>query len=139
MRYALVIAAALCASACAPVATSTNPERVIPGGPAPTVLQAGFDRVGIEHDLLVTARERFGDGTVRRALAAPTYLFAKMYHGMLPPPQPGAPPYQPPMALLVRENGQWLAAGRDGYRPANASKVAGIEALLADRSFWSTP
>ena len=87
----------------------------------------------------MTARERFGEPAVRRALAAPTYVFAKFYHGMLPPPQPGDPPYKPPMALLMREDGQWLAASPDGYRPARADATAQLDSLLASRDFWPAP
>jgi hypothetical protein len=112
---------------------------VIPTGPAPAVLQPGFNRAEYEHNLLATARERYGEANVRRALAAPTYLFAKLYHGMLPPPAPGAPPYQPPMTLLIRENGQWLAASADGFRPAAPAAMAPVDALLADSAFWAAP
>jgi hypothetical protein len=103
------------------------------------MIQSGYRPAEFEHDLLATARDRFGEANVRRALAAPTYVFAKFYHGMLPPPQPGDPPYKPPMALLMRENGQWFAATATGFRPATANAVPKLEALLADRAFWATP
>ena len=131
-----ICALAGCATAVAPVPSA---QRVIPSGPPPAILQPGYRPAEFEHDLLATARDRFGEANVRRALAAPTYLFAKFYHGMLPPPRPGDPPYAPPMALLMRENGQWFAATASGYRPAKAESVAKLEAQLADRAFWAAP
>lgn len=139
MRSLLLLPLSALLCACAPVDPAAPPARVIPQGAPPESISGEFDRAAIEQNLLATARERFGEAAVRRALAAPIYLFAKVYHGRLPPPQPGAPPYRPPMALLIHENGQWLAAGAEGFRPASPSVVTSIRSLLNDRAFWSTP
>ena len=126
-----------CAPSVAPVAPAA---RVIPAGPSTNSFNWTDDLATVERELLVTARERFGEAAVRRALAAPTYLFAKFYHGMLPPPPPGpAPPYKPPMALLIRENGQWLAASAEGFQPARTDITLQLDALLASRDFWVAP
>jgi hypothetical protein len=46
---------------------------------------------------------------------------------------------EPAMAMLIRENGQWLAATANGFRPANVEKAAAIDAVLADPAFWAEP
>jgi hypothetical protein len=117
-------------------------ERVIPAGLPPTSINYGFDPAAIQYDLLTSARARFGEDAVRRALAAETYLLAKHYHGRSPPPPPPGTPYrplEPRMGMLVKEGGRWLAATPTGFGPAQAEAVAGIETILADRAFWAEP
>ncbi len=138
MKWSLLLPVAFLVS-CAPTIAPVPPEaRVIPAGPSTNSFNWTDDMPTVERELLATARERFGEAAVRRALGAPTYLFAKYYHGMLPPPPPGgAPPYKPPMALLIRENGQWLAATDQGFRPARADITPQLDALLASPNFWA--
>ena len=140
MKWSLLLLVALLVS-CAPAAAPVAPAlRVIPTGPSTNSFNWTDDMASVERELLATARERFGEAAVRRALAAPTYLFAKFYHGMLPPPPPGpAPPYKPPMALLIRENGQWLAATASGFRSARTEITEQLDAQLASAAFWSAP
>jgi hypothetical protein len=144
MRAAALIAIVL--AGCAPVAAPDGPgvpampaERTIPTGPPPDNYWWDTGIAAIETDLLASARERFGETVVRHALASPTYIFAKFYPGMLPPPQPGDPPYKPPVAILIKEEGRWLAASDSGWRPAQPDRVAEIETMLASTSFWSAP
>ena len=135
MRLSIALAAALAACAPAvPVAQPvTTPEDVIPG----------FVPERVRSDLETTARQRFGDALTDRALASPTYLLSKHYMGLAPPPivQPdGSYKYpDPPMAMLSRENGQWLAATTIGFRAISPQKAAAIDAMLADPAFWAEP
>jgi len=93
---------------CAPVAPAPEP---VTG--SPESVQPGFDPAALQADPEATARLRFGKALVSRALAAPVHLFAKHYMGLAPPPivQPdGSYRYpDPPMAMLIREDGQWKA------------------------------
>lgn len=117
-------------------------ERAIPTGPPPERIEHGFDKAAIEYDLLTTARARFGEATVRRALAAETYLLAKHYHGrMLPPPPPGTPwrASEPLMAMLVKEGGRWLTATPTGFRPAEEEPARAIDEIIASLAFWGEP
>jgi hypothetical protein len=112
--------------------------RVIPSGPPLERVDYGFERAAVESDLLTTARAYFGEAAVRRALAAEVYLLAKYYHGRMPPPPPPGTPWsapKPPMGMLVKEGGRWFAATPTEFRPAQLEAVAGIEAILANRSF----
>ena len=132
----------LLALALAACATTTAGTRLIPSGPEPEQLEAGFDRAVIERDLLLTARSRVGEAAIRRALASQAYIFAKFYPGMMPPPPPGMPhDWKPkfPFTMLFRENGRWLVAAGNEVRSANAASVSRIEALLADEAFWRQP
>ena len=130
---------ALFAAAC----TTTSPAtRLIPIGAEPEQLEAGFDRAAIERDLMLTARNRVGEATIRRALGADSYLFAKYYPGMMPPPPPDMPAnWRPkfPFMLLFQENGRWLAATDAGVRTANEHAVSRIAGLVADEAFWRQP
>ena len=123
---------------CAPVAPAPEP---VTG--SPESVQPGFDPAALQADPEATARLRFGKALVSRALAAPVHLFAKHYMGLAPPPivQPdGSYRYpDPPMAMLIREDGQWLAATLDGMRPAKPDKVAAIDAIVGDAAFWADP
>lgn len=142
IRNALLFTVAL--AACAPTAPAPQPAaRVIPSGPEPDQIEWGYNRAVIERDLLTTARARLGEATVRRALAADAYLFAKSYAGMLPPPPPNAGPdwhYPvPPFTLLFHEGQGWLVATKDGARPAQPAAITEIRALLSDPLFWRQP
>lgn len=135
----IVLLAALSLTACTAPNAAT---RVLPTGAEPEQLDAGFDRAVIERDLLLTARNRVGEAVIRRALAADSYIFAKFYPGMMPPPPPGMPAnWRPkfPFMLLFQEDGRWLAATDAGVRAANATAVSRINALIADDNFWRQP
>lgn len=121
---------------------STNSVRLLPVGPEPEQLEAGFDRAAIERDLFLSARSRFGEAAIRRAFAADNYIFAKYYPGMMPPPPRGMPAdWRPkfPFVLLFEEKGQWLAATPSGVRPANAPAMDKVRAALSDGRFWRQP
>jgi len=133
-------------AACAAVPTvPAATVRVLPSGPPSRELQRDirFIRQTTEQDLLWSALQRYGEANVRRALAAPTYIFAKHYAGMLPPPPPGAGADwkypEPPVAMVIRENGQWLAATPDGFGAARPDKIAEIERILTEPAFWAEP
>jgi hypothetical protein len=103
-------------------------------------LPAGARLAEVEADLLATARERFGDARIDRALAMPDYLIAKRFVGMAPPPPPGAgPDWRPPTpsALLTKQSGRWLVATPDGWREVKREVAAEIDALLAGSDFWN--
>jgi len=131
-----LIAAIAGLAACAPVA----PVAQAPVRPLDSI-QPGFRPAEVRGDLEATARERFGDALTDRALASSTYLFAKHFVGLPPPPivQPDGsyryPP--PPMAMLIRDNGRWLTATAAGFRPAKPDQAAAIEAMLGNPAFWS--
>ncbi len=137
MKRALILAAAAAAlAACAPFAPVVPEER-------PESIDPGFEPARVRTDLETTARKRFGNAMTDRALASRTYFFSKHYMGLAPPPivQPdGSYKYpDPPMAMLVREDGRWLAATDTGFRPAKPDKAAAIDAILADAAFWAEP
>ena len=140
MRRAFILPLILICACSAPVPPQA---RMIPVGPPPERIEFGFDKAAIEYDLLTTARVRFGEPAVRRALGSPAYLFAKHYPGMMPPPPPNAGSNwrypDVPMSILIRANGQWLAATPSGFRRANMEAVKGIETILNDRQFWAEP
>jgi hypothetical protein len=116
---------------------------VVPADTVPEAIPPGFDAQRVRTDLETSARQRFGDALTDQALAAPVYLLSKHYMGLSPPPivQPdGSYKYPDPlMAMLIRENGRWLAATTTGWRPAKAEKATEIDALIADRAFWVEP
>ena len=103
-------------------------------------LPPGFDLQSQRADVIATARQQFGNAAVERALHSSTYLIAKRFAGMLPPPPPGTPmDWRPPTptALLIREATGWLVATPSGWRKANAEVGLEIDRLIADRGFWS--
>lgn len=105
-------------------------------------LPPSFDLQSQRADVIATARQQFGDAAVERALRSSTYLFAKRFAGMLPPPPPGTPmDWRPPTptALLIREGTGWLVATSSGWRTAKGDIALEIEKLIADRGFWSEP
>jgi len=137
-----LLLAALVLAGCAPSVPPYYPDplvRVIPSGSPPEMLQPGFEPVAVANNLLMSARDRFGESAVRRALSAPAYLFAKHFPGMLPPLPPGASPPPIPTAMLMREGDRWVAATPDGFRSVLRDKSEAIDAILADRAFWASP
>ena len=140
-KVALLVAATAALSACAPAPPAPVPAAVL-ARPLDSI-QPGFRPAEVRGDLEATARQRFGDALTDRALASDTYLFAKHFVGLAPPPivEPDGsyryPP--PPMAMLIRENGQWLAATAAGFRAVSADKAAAIDALVRNAAFWSEP
>ena len=131
---ALVAALAGCAAQPAPhaqaVAIAARPLEVLPGEASLAMART---------DLIATARTRFGAAALDRALASPTYLLAKRFAGMAPPPPPGAgPDWRPPTpaALLVRNSAGWAVATAAGWRPAKNGPAAELDRLLAGTAFW---
>lgn len=124
-------------SACAPAVPVAPPVATTEAIPP------GFDPQRVRSDLETTARQRFGDALTDRALASQAFLLSKHYIGLAPPPivQPdGSYKYpDPPMALLIRENGRWMAATAAGLRPAKPEQAATIDAIIADPAFWAEP
>lgn len=146
MKWLALLPVTLLMSACAatpPPVVAAPAERVLPSGPPEKQMGVDYVRQVTEQDLLWGAKQRFGEAMVRRALAAPTYIFAKHYQGMLPPPPPGAGPDwrypEPPVGILIFENDYWQAATPDGFRQARLDKVPEIERVLADPAFWAEP
>ena len=135
--FFIALAAAGALSACAPTVPAAAPVAT------PEAIPAGFDAQRVHSDLETTARQRFGDALTDRALASPVYLLSKHYMGLPPPPivQPdGSYKYpDPPMAMLIRDNGQWLVATATGFRLAKPDKSAAIDAIIADPAFWAEP
>ena len=129
-----------CAAAPAPVEPIAGDA---PRGRPLDVLPAGADLALVREDLIATAAQRFGEGALAQARAAPTYLIAKRFAGMAPPPPPGAGAdwtAPTPTALLMKGMDGWLVAdGRGGWRAANAEAAAEIDQVIADRAFWSEP
>jgi hypothetical protein len=145
MRPYVLAAAALLAGCATPMRVAEPGARLLPTS-APTQEQRmNVDRVRetTEQDLLWSGQQLFGEALVRRALASDTYIFAKHYPGMLPPPPPGAGPDwkypEPPTAILFMENGTWLTATTAGVRQARPDKVEEIRQLLSEEKFWSEP
>ncbi|MXP40892.1 hypothetical protein GRI75_04435 [Altererythrobacter soli] len=105
-------------------------------------LPAGVELRQVEQDLLATARDRFGETAVRRALAAPSHVIVKRFPGMSPPPPPNAgPDWRPaiPVALLAKEGDRWFAATARGWREADAVATAVIEDTLTSEAFREEP
>jgi hypothetical protein len=103
---------------------------------------AGARLAEVEADLLATARERFGQAALDRALGAQTYLIVKRFVGFPPPPPPGAPPDwrpTPAAGMLIKEGQQWLVATAEGWRQAQPEAAARLDALLASQAFWNEP
>ena len=137
-RYPILLAATCAMAACAPAVPPPEPVARLSDSVGPS-----FDPVAVQADLEATARQRFGEPLVAAALASHTYWFAKHYMGLPPPPvvQPDGT-YKhaaPPMAMLVRQNGQWLTATANGFRPAKPDKAAAIEAMVRNVEFWREP
>jgi hypothetical protein len=96
----------------------------------------------VREDLIATASDRWGLEALAEARAAPTYLIAKRFAGMAPPPPPGAGPdwvVPTPAALLMRRPQGWLVATESGWRAAKAEAAAEIDKVLNDPRFWSEP
>ena len=145
MKLCALTIAALLTGCVAPAGVTTAESRVLPtSGPTQEQrMNTDLVRQTSEQDLLWSAKQLFGEQLVRRALAAPTYIFAKHYQGMLPPPPPGAGPDwrypEPPTAVVFVENGIWLVATSNGVRQARSDKVREIQQLLSSQTFLKEP
>jgi hypothetical protein len=74
--------------------------------------------------------------------SAPTYLIAKRFVGMAPPPPPGAGPDwmpTPNAQILIQRSGQWLVADGTRWRPASPGAAAEIDQIIASPDFWTEP
>jgi len=101
----------------------------------------GLPTAKIRSDVEGSVREGFGDGTFQRAIAAEASVMAKLYQGLPPPPvqQPdGSWKYpDPPLAVVLRENGRWYRADAAGVRAVQPAVAAEIEQLLASPQLWA--
>lgn len=103
-------------------------------------LPSGADLSLAGQDLITTASERFGSTALSQAQAAPTYLIAKRFVGMAPPPPQGAGPnWVPPTptALLMRQPDGWMVATATGWRAAKADAAAELDRIFSNPQFWS--
>jgi hypothetical protein len=102
-----------------------------------------LDLAEVRKDLESGAEAKFGEVAFNRLRAASTSIIAKRYFGLAPPPvlQPDGSykDPEPPIALLVRENGQWLTATPTGWRPVAAPASTALDQALADPAFWKEP
>ena len=129
-------------AACAPVAPSPPPIDAVDVSRPLDTLPGGFDPALVRTDLVATARHRFGSAAVDRALGAGSYLIAKRFAGMAPPPPAGVgPDWRPstPAALLIREQKGWMVAADGRWREAQPHAALELDALLADPRLWSEP
>ena len=138
LGFTALLVAALCGCAApGPLAPEALPN------PRPLdILPGGSSLALVRQDLLATAADRFGSEALDEAVAAPTYLVAKRFAGMAPPPPPDAGPgWRPPTpaALLVRRRDGWSVATPTGWRPADPEAAAELDQVLADPRFWSEP
>ncbi|MBA3676984.1 MAG: hypothetical protein H0W74_06210 [Sphingosinicella sp.] len=137
MKHGLTLIVALLAG-CAPV---THPVR--PPGRSEKV-RPGFDPARVRADLVKTARERFGAQMTDEALGSDAFLLIEHYQGLSLPPivEPnGSYRYpDPPFAMLIRRDGQWMVAksGR-GFVALAPERAMALQAALRDRSFWRKP
>lgn len=139
LRLAALALTAGLASCTAPPAAAPV---AIPAARPLDTLPAGADLALVRQDLLATAANRFGAKALDEALASPTYLVAKRFAGMAPPPPPGAgPDWTPPTpaALLIKRPAGWLVATAGGWRLANADAAVELDQTLADPRFWKEP
>jgi len=97
----------------------------------------------IRRDLETSVLERFGQAALDRAGTADASIMAKMYEGLPRPPVQGTDGqwvYPPkPVALLVREGGDWFEASSGGFAPVAAAKASEIDRLLRSADFWAEP
>jgi hypothetical protein len=104
-----------------------------------------FDPDLVRRDLEASADARFGEPLTEQAVAGDTFLIAKHYFGLAPPPelQPDGSyrDREPPVALLVKEEGRWQAArpGSNGFQPIAPDKAATLDRLVSDEALWSEP
>lgn len=137
---AVLVAAALAACTAAPPPPPLTP--IAASGRPLDVLPADAGLALVRDDLVATATARFGAKLVSEARGAPTYLIAKRFVGMAPPPPPGAGPdwvAPTPAALLMKTSAGWMAATPNGWRPAKPDAAAEIDQVIADPRFWSEP
>jgi hypothetical protein len=94
----------------------------------------------IWQDVESSVRSAYGDAAFERARYAEAWIMSKLYRGLPMPPtlQPdGTWKEAPhPVALVIREKGQWLRAGATGYSP-DAAAQSEIETLLESPAFWA--
>jgi len=135
---ALVLATIAACTAGSPAPDPATRAIISSGEPLDT-LPSGADLATVRTDLLTTAVDRFGSDAVNEALAAPAYIIAKRFAGMVPPPPLGEElkPPPTPTALLMKSGSRWMVATASGWRPAQAEAVADIDATLADPTFWN--
>lgn len=115
------------------VVSETRPLEALPPG-------VGLKLV--EQDLLVTARDRFGETAVRQALAAQSHVIVKRFPGRPPePPADAGRDWRPTLAvaLLAKEGERWFAATPRGWREADAVATAVIEETLTSEAFRVEP
>ena len=127
-------------AACTTAGPSPQSGTIVTSGRPLQVLPPQVDLGQVRSDLVVTARERFGEAALARALAAPTHLIAKRFMGMVPPPPPGAGPdwvAPTPAALLMKGANGWMMATESGWRAPGADQLAVIDQVIADPGFWS--
>ncbi len=136
-----VVLATIAACTAAPPQPEPAAATVITAERPLQTLPAKVDLSVVRSDLVATAGERFGTGALNEALAAPSYLIAKRFAGMLPPPPPGETTreYVPPAALMMKRGRTWMIATEAGWRPATADAVTEIDRVIADGSFWREP
>ncbi|MDQ3145212.1 MAG: hypothetical protein M3Q57_10115 [Pseudomonadota bacterium] len=136
----IIVLAFAALAACSSVPPAAVPVPVVE---RPMDTPAAFDLGEVQRDLETGARAKYGEAAVARAFAAPTSIIAKHYFGLAPPPvlQPDGSykEREPPLALLVRENGAWMAATGSGWRKVDAAKALALETALRDAAFWAEP
>ena len=97
----------------------------------------------IQQDVESSIRERFGDAAFERALAAEASVMSKLYQGMPYPPvqQPdGTWAERPkPVALMLREGGQWKRVTATGVSNSTLAEQTELEVLLDSVAFWQEP
>lgn len=141
MKSVAFFASALLLAACttrlppADPSTAASTERPVANG-------EWSDRQ-IQQDVESSVRERFGDAAFERALAAEASIMSKLYHGMPYPPvqQPdGTWKERPkPVALMLREAGQWKRVTESGVSSAASAEQTELEVLLESVAFWQEP
>lgn len=105
-------------------------------------LPADISMKQVEQDLLVTARDRFGETALRQALAARSHVIVKRFPGRAPqPPADAGLDWRPtlPVALLAKEGDRWFAATPRGWREADAVAIAVIVDTLTSEAFRVEP
>lgn len=137
--HAILAALASLALAACTAAPAPTPDMTLPPHRPLDSLPGDADLGLVRTDLVATAADRFGSAAVQEAFAAPTYLIAKRFIGMAPPPPPGADArwVAPTPTALMRKNANgWMIATEHGWRQAKIDAAAEIEQVIADPAFW---